>query len=313
MVVPRLPSRRFLPIIALMILAAVVRIWGIKFGLPFIYHVDEAWFAGKAINYFTGDLNPHFWHAPSLFTYLVAIVWAVYFLIGRLMGTFTSAASFINAFSNNATVFLILGRLLTVAFSLGTIYIVYLIGKRMFNERVGLAAALFLIFSPEHNRISHYLVPDSPMVFFLVLSFLFIWNIRRSGKARDYILAGACAGLAFATKYGGHVLFLPLFLAHLFRILETKQPKKKILFHGPLIASGLVFILVFLVTCPYTVLDFSKFKTDFTWQAMHLTQTGHYGSTSTQSVPLFYLKYGFVKTPDRSSNSSSRPASCSAW
>lgn len=47
------------------------------------------------------------------------------------------------------------------------------------------------------------------------------------------------------------------------------------------------------MTCPYTVLDFSKFKTDFTWQAMHLTQTGHYGSTSTQSVPLFYLKYGF--------------------
>lgn len=278
---------------SLLALALAVRLWGIHFGLPFVYHVDEAWFGQKAINYFTGDLNPHFWHAPSLFTYLVAAVWSIYFLAGKIFGKFTTAASFIKAFNDDPSVFLVLGRLLTVFLSVATIYLVYLIGKRMYNERVGFLAALFLIFSPEHNRISHYMNPDSPMVFFLALSFLFIWRIYKTGKGEYYALAGISAGLAFATKYGGHMLFIPLFLAHLFYVLENRLPKKRIILHPPLIGSALLFLMTFLAACPYVFLDFPAFWKDFRWQSEHLYTLGHFGSSTAQPSALFYLQYGF--------------------
>ncbi len=288
----RLTSERRI-VLGLAALAVIVRLWGIGFGLPQVYHVDEAWFGAKAIGYFTGDLNPHFWHVPSLYTYLVAAVWSVYFLLGKAFGSFTTAASFIAAYGRDATVFLILGRLLTAAFSWGTIALLYRLGRRMYGPAAGALAALFLIFSPEHNRISHYMNPDSPMVFFLVLALYFIWRVYEDGRTRDYLLAGIAAGLAFATKYGGPPMFLPLFLAHIFHIRRKGLPAWRIFLHPPLIASGLLCLAVFVAACPYAVLDYSKFAADFRWQSEHLAQAGHYGSSTEVPAGLFYLRYGF--------------------
>jgi len=235
-------------ILGLAALAIFTRLWGIGFGLPQVYHVDEAWFGAKAIGYFSGDLNPHFWHVPSLYTYLVAAVWGVFFLAGKVFGSFPNVAAFIAAYGKDATVFLILGRLLTVAFSLGTIALLYRLGRRMYGPAAGALAALFLILSPEHNRISHYMNPDAPMVFFLVLAFFYVWRIHESGRTRDYLLAGAASGLAFATKYGGPPMFLPLFLAHVYEIRSRGLAAWRILYHPPLIAAGLPCIAVYVTT-----------------------------------------------------------------
>lgn len=280
-------------VLGLAALAVIVRLWGLGFDLPQVYHVDEAWFGAKAIGYFSGDLNPHFWHVPSLYTYLVAAAWGVYFLLGRLFGSFPDAAAFIAAYGRDPTVFLILGRLITAAFSLGTIALLYRLGRRMYGPAAGAVAALFLILSPEHNRISHYMNPDAPMVFFLVLALLFIWRIYENGRVRDYLLAGAAAGLAFAAKYGGPPMFLPLFLAHFFHVRRRGLPARRILFHPPLIAAGLACAAVFIAACPYAVLDFAKFSADFRWQSQHLAQAGHYGSSTAEPAALFYLRYGF--------------------
>jgi len=255
--------RRFTPetwaVLGLVVLALAVRLWGLAFDLPSVYHVDEAWFGQKAIDYFTGDLNPRFWYAPSLHTYLVAAVWWVYFIFGKLVGTFPDAADFIQAYHRDPTVYLILGRLVTVVLSLGTIALTYRVGKKMYDWRVGAAAALFLTLSPEHNRISHYMNPDSPMLFFLVLALFFIWRVYQTGRTRDYLLAGVSAGLAFAMKYGGLPLFVPLFLAHVFFSLRNRRPKWRLLLHPPLIAAGLLAVVVFFVACPYAALDFPRF------------------------------------------------------
>ncbi len=277
----------------LTVLALAVRLWGITFDLPAVYHVDEAWFGQKAIDYFKGDLNPRFWHVPSLYTYVVAAVWWIYFILGKLLGTFPDAAAFIQAYHRDPTVHLILGRLVTVVLSLGTIALTYRVGKKMYDWRAGAVAALFLTLSPEHNRISHYMNPDSPMLFFLVAALLFIWRIYKTGRTRDYLLAGASAGLAFAMKYGGLPLFIPLFLAHLFFCLENRRPKWRLLLHPPLIAAGLLAVVVFFATCPYAALDFPRFSADFRWQSEHLVTAGHYGSSTEVNVPLFYLRYGF--------------------
>ncbi len=279
----------------IIVLTIATRMAGISFGLPYLYHVDEDRFAKISITYFTGDLDPHFFHVPSLHTYAVAGLWGMYYIEGKITGKFTSVAHFMKAFEEDATPYVIIARLLSVLLSVGTILIVFHLGKRMYNPRVGVLASLFLVFSPVHNKISHYMVPDVPMVFFLMLSFLCIWFIYIKGDTKFYILAGLFAGLATATKYGGQMLFLPLFLAHLFYVLDNKRSIKEIFFSHKLILSVVFFLGGFLAGCPYSVLDFAKFWNDFKWQSQHLLQTGHYGSSTAQPAWLFYLQYGMAE------------------
>ena len=279
----------------IIILAIVIRVLGVSWGLPNVYHVDEARFAKISITYFSGDLNPHFFHVPTLHTYAVAGIWGTYYLAGKVTGEFSSLEEFINSYYQDSTVFFILGRMFTVLLSLGTLLLVYSIGKRLYNHWVGLIALLFLIFSPVHNKISHYLVPDAPMVFFQMASFFFIWLIYKKGKVEHYILAGLFAGLAMGTKYGGLLLFLPLFLAHLFHILEAKQPLRNVFLSFPLILSGVFFLAGFLAGCPYAIFDFSNFWRGFSWQSKHLFTAGHLGTPSALPSWLFYLKHGFAE------------------
>jgi 4-amino-4-deoxy-L-arabinose transferase-like glycosyltransferase len=286
-----LPELKIL--ILILLLALAIRLVGISYGLPYIYHVDEARFANISLDYFSGDLNPHFFHVPTLYTYMVAGTWAVYFYSGKILGKFNTTADFMGSFSEDPTLFMILGRLLTVLLSVGTVFLAYWIGTKMFNRRVGTIASLLLIFSHVHNKISHYMVPDSPMIFFFMLAFLFIWYIYQKGNKKFYILAGLFAGLAMATKYGGQMLFLPLLLAHVFRILDRKQPVKDIFLSVPLFLSGIFFVLGFFLGCPYCFLDYPAFWKGFTWQSQHLYVEGHFGSSTAQPAWLFYLQHGF--------------------
>jgi len=51
--------------------------WGVyaKTGAPFVYHPDEPDLVGRAVNMIIcGDLNPHWFHWPTLLTYLYAAV-----------------------------------------------------------------------------------------------------------------------------------------------------------------------------------------------------------------------------------------------
>ncbi|MCP2597691.1 glycosyltransferase family 39 protein, partial [Candidatus Aminicenantes bacterium AC-335-G13] len=279
----------------LVLLTVIVRISGLKWGLPHLYHVDENRFAKIAIGYFSGDLNPHFFHVPSLHTYLIFISWKILFFFGKIIGRIPQGIKFKDWFEMNPTIPMLAGRFLVALFSIGTIILIYLIGKKIFNQRVGLFASIFLIFSLTHNRLSHSMVPVVPMIFFLVLSFYFIWLIYSKGNLKYYLLAGLFAGLAMATKYGGHLLFIPLFFAHLFSSLERRESLIKIFINFKLILFVLFFLIGFFIGTPYAFFDFSTFWRDFNWQARHLYEAGHYGTSTSQSALIFYLKYGFKR------------------
>jgi 4-amino-4-deoxy-L-arabinose transferase-like glycosyltransferase len=288
------PAEKIL-VLVLLLLALGVRLGGIGFGLPYVYHVDEARFVDISLKYLRGDPNPHFFHVPSLYTYLVAATWEGAYAVGRVFGAFHAREDLLGRINGDPSLLYLLGRLLTVLMSVLTIFVMFVLGKRMYGVRAGLLAALFLVFSVEFNRASHYLNPDAPMLLFLVLSFLFVWKVYEKGRTRDYLLAGLFAGLAFSTKYGGHVLFIPLVLAHAFRGYDAKKPVLRILLSPPLVLAGIAFVLAFLAGTPYAALDFPTFWRDFRWQAGHLYEFGHYGTAASVSVPLFYLRYGFLE------------------
>ncbi|MCX6561136.1 MAG: phospholipid carrier-dependent glycosyltransferase [Candidatus Aminicenantes bacterium] len=283
------PRRRRLAWILLLVLAAATRFWGLGWGLPHTYHVDENAFGDKAIRFFYGDLDPHFFHVGTLHMYALAGMWKVY----QVVGGFESTDAFVSHYQKNPTTFYLIGRSLSALLGVGSVLLVFLLGLRMAGLGAGFAAGLFLTFSPEHVKISHAMLPDGPTLFFLLLTFFLIWRIYEKGRALDYALAGLTAGIAMAMKYAGHMMVIPLLFAHTARILELGLPKKKIFLHPPLFLFGATFLLTFAAGCPYAVLDFPRFWADFKWQSGHLMSEGHFGSSMRQPAWLFYLQYGF--------------------
>ena len=71
---------------AILILGASLRFFPIWFGLPYQYsRPDETEAVGHALAMLGGDLNPHFFHWPSLTFYLFAAVFAVVSGIRKLL------------------------------------------------------------------------------------------------------------------------------------------------------------------------------------------------------------------------------------
>src|ERR1022692_956283 len=58
----------------------VLRLWGIKQGLPYSYNADEAThFVPRAVGFFSHDLNPHYFLNPPGYSYLLYIVFELWF------------------------------------------------------------------------------------------------------------------------------------------------------------------------------------------------------------------------------------------
>src|SRR5947208_14292365 len=96
---------------ALLAVAFALRIWGVRQGLPYAYNVDEnAHFVPKAIQLFGHGWNPHYFVNPPAYTYLLHLVFAVWYG-GR--------ESVSNTFATNQTEVFVIARV-TVAV-LGTV------------------------------------------------------------------------------------------------------------------------------------------------------------------------------------------------
>ena len=97
----------------------------------------------------------------------------------------------------------VLLRLSSVLFSLITIYVIYLIGKKIKNKNVGILAALFLAVNPLFVYFSQELRMYSMATMWLMVG-LYFWIIIKSKKYRviDLIIFNLMMALAFGTFYG---------------------------------------------------------------------------------------------------------------
>src|SRR4051812_32549761 len=65
---------------ALTALALGLRLWGLRHGLPYAYNADEnAHFVPGAMALFGHSWNPHYFINPPAYTYLLHVVFAVWF------------------------------------------------------------------------------------------------------------------------------------------------------------------------------------------------------------------------------------------
>ena len=85
------PRARTAAIAGLLLLAASVRLWGIRYGLPWLFYFhDEPQVVLRALRFGTGDFNPHFFIWPAtLLLYLAFLSFVGLFAVGKVAGWWT--------------------------------------------------------------------------------------------------------------------------------------------------------------------------------------------------------------------------------
>lgn len=258
----------------IIILAAGLRIWGIRWGLPsslhyFSYHPDETvnLLAAMRINFFEGQLDPDFYHYGSLFFYLVSIATLIGMGVGLINLPPDDPFSRISEFAD----LYMAGRIVALLLGVATVYLVYRIARLAYGRRAGLFAALLMAVVPIHVTHSKFLAVDVPATFFVAATLVFALRIVERQRFRDYLFAGLFAGFAAGTKYNAALVLLSPMVAHL--IVNKARPSLRLispkLWTIPIAAAA-----GFIIATPGVLLNTPKFVHDFTSELRH-ARTGH--------------------------------------
>ena len=207
----RADRRRWYAAVALVSIAGLgLRLWGIGWGLPFAYNLDErAHFVPRAVGFFqNGSLDPNYQLNPAgLMQWIAGALWL--FRGGR--------TGVIDGWATDPGSIWITARIASAVLSTSAIALVYAAGARMFDRRTGLLAAALLAFAFLPAHYGKLALNDAPSLAPTALALFAIAGIVRFGRRRDYLLAGTAIGLAIGIKYNAAFLGLPLLTAAVVR------------------------------------------------------------------------------------------------
>ncbi len=180
-------------------IALVFRLWGVTNPLLDFHGWRQTLTATIAYNFYVDGMNV-FNPSPNrlnqlgahefpLYTYLIAILY-------KILGFHE-----------------IMGRLVAIAFSMGSLWFLYLLGKRYFDKTSAIVACGFFAVLPFSVYYSRTFMPEAAMLFFSISMVYMFARWLDTGKWSDFIFASLFATLAFLVKLptlymGGPLLFL---------------------------------------------------------------------------------------------------------
>jgi Dolichyl-phosphate-mannose-protein mannosyltransferase len=258
--------RRHAPLVAILCVAAAARYWAIQYCVPIDQcRPDEDAMWTTVYRVFRHRMNPDFLDWPSLFLYAVTLSLVPFFKIGVYRGWFRGEGHFIDLIGYNAGGIIVAARLLSAAAGVVSVWLVYRIAIRLFDRTTALNAALFLALAFLHVRDSHFGVTDVPATMFILASVLFALRLSESGAMKDLLLSAMMAGFAASTKYNAVLVVL----APLWVVLRGSGAKAR---RAAIVIA--VLLAAFLLTTPYSVLDYPKFVSSLQNISSHLAE-GH--------------------------------------
>lgn len=142
---------------------------------------------------------------------------------------------------------ILLGRLLTVAFGVGCVYLTYRIGVEFRDRATGRLAALFLSLSIGFIAQTHGLSEDVPALFFILLTLLLAARYTHRGERAIFLAGALTGGLAIVLKLSGGVAAVALGVAYIDHARRAEDTIEGILRRGVVLgglAVGLVTIYV---------------------------------------------------------------------
>jgi hypothetical protein len=247
----RRPDRTTLALAGVLLGATVLRLWGIRHGLPFSYNVDEeGHFVPVAIGFFGHDLNPGYFLNPPGYTELLYAIYAVWF------GGRDAVA---RAYADSPGEVFLIARVTVALLGVVSVWLLHLAGSRFFDRRVGLLAAALGACAFLPVFYSHLALNDVPALAPATLAVLGAAIVLRGGGMRGALLGGVGAGLAAGTKYTAGIALLPLLTAVLVQARGQRESLARAVV-VPFAVACAGALGGFLVANPYALLDVDAFR-----------------------------------------------------
>lgn len=181
------------------------------------------------------------------------------------------------------------GKFFDLIFSLIGVYLVYLIGKKLFDVETGLIAAVIFSFAPLFMMFTGLILTE-PLAIVLSLLGFYFWLKALDGKSGAFVsffLAGFFFGFSFLSKFPQGLFFFGASLMMLFRSERVMFKIKNLM----MLTSGFCFLVV-----PYLFLNNYLYQNPFepftsgSW--IVTTATWMYGSGL-----MYYFTHFFLSSP----------------
>jgi hypothetical protein len=254
-----------------------LRLWSIRYGLPWVYNRDEEFhFVPVAVRFFGGSLNPHYFENPPALTYLLYAVFRLRFHSG----------GFRHVFAANPTAAYETARVVVALVSTLSVGLVYWAGSRWFDRRAGLIAAALIAFGFLPAFYGKFALNDAVTLAPVAVALAALALAWRDDRLAWWALAGAAIGVATAVKYTAGALLLAFAACALLRFLQGERRILDLVRIA--VVAGVCFGVAFLVLNPYAVIDFSAFRHQVAGQSAAAGGSAKLGQSGTPGW-LYYL------------------------
>jgi len=132
---------------------------------------------------------------------------------------------------------------------------VFLLGKELYDEKIGFIASIIAITIPSFATYSVLIYTDALVTLFMTMFFLlFCLYIKRGGKIYS-ILSGIFGAFAFLTKPSGIAVYIFIFLAFVYELIKKRK------FYEPLKKYFILSLILILVPSTFFLRNFFYYKT----------------------------------------------------
>ena len=167
------------------------------------------------------------------------------------------------------------GRVLSALADTATVFMVWLLGSRLYGRREGLLASALAALAVLHIQLSHFFTVDTFLALFCVAAVYFMLRVAAEGRYRDSALAGVFVGAALATKVSLAPIYGALLIAHLmyaFSLSGVREDGRSFGLRWPTAARGVLVgvaasLAVLFIAQPYMFLDWGRFYADVVEQS----------------------------------------------
>jgi YYY domain-containing protein len=147
------------------------------------------------------------------------------------------------------------GRAISAVADLGTLLLVFLLGRKIYGHWAGLLSAAAYTFAVLAVQLSHFATVDALLTLLVLLSVAFAARFATRGGWPALLCAGVAAGLAVGTKFSAVLLAVPVLAAALYRLPEGTRGRQALFVIGRCALAGAAALLAFLVTNPFAIVE----------------------------------------------------------
>lgn len=271
--------------------------YNLNWGAPFYFNPDERNIASAVSQLqFPHQMNPHFFAYGSL------PIYAIYFtsVFSNIFLNFSLPTSHSPLFTVSFEQAVMTSRAFSALFATFLISILYFVGRKLKNERVGLFTAFFAVTSAGFIQFAHFGTFEMWLTFFSTILFFLCINYLEKPQKQLLILMAITFGILMSTKVSS-LVFLPLLMIifivkrlqhhnNTFKYsISAKKGISLFLLRAlrDIFLFSLVSLFIFVLTNPYVVLDQPDFLSSM-----------HYESrVAIGTLPVFYTGNFLDTTP----------------